>query len=96
VRSRREAFFVPTKIIGLTISLATSKPVTQQPVGGKIVEEFCSKFSDFRHAYAEGGLSLAEFDSFGATSRTLRQFIAACHDLDGWVRDFMLPNPDVG
>jgi hypothetical protein len=25
----------------------------------------------------------------------LRQFVAACHDLDGVVRDFLIPNPDV-
>jgi len=34
------------------------------------------------------------FDSFGATRRTLRQFIAAVADLDALVRDFLLPNPD--
>ena len=36
-----------------------------------------------------------DFDSFGPTIRTLRQFISACHDLDGVVRDFLLPNPDI-
>ncbi|HEY8285581.1 MAG TPA: transaldolase, partial [Chloroflexota bacterium] len=35
-----------------------------------------------------------EFDTFGATRRTLRQFLAACTDLDALIRDFMLPNPD--
>jgi transaldolase len=35
-----------------------------------------------------------EFDSFGPTRRTLRQFIAACHDLDATIRERMLPNPD--
>jgi transaldolase len=37
-----------------------------------------------------------EFDAFGPTRRTLRQFIAACTDLDAFVRDFMLPDPDRG
>ena len=37
----------------------------------------------------------AEFESYGATVRTLRTFIAAVHDLNGVIRDFMLPNPDV-
>jgi transaldolase len=64
------------------------------PVKGQIVEELFQKFVDFRRAYTEGGLSLEEFDSFAPTRRTLRQFIAACHDLDGVVRDAMLPNPD--
>jgi transaldolase len=65
-----------------------------RPVEPKIVEELSRKFGDFRRAYTEGGLSIEEFDSYGPTRRTLRQFIAACHELDGLVRDFMLPNPD--
>lgn len=66
-----------------------------KPVAPGIVEELSKKFLDFRRAYSEGGLSVEEFDSFGPTRRTLRQFIGACHDLDALVRDFMLPNPDV-
>jgi transaldolase len=53
------------------------------------------KFTDFRRAYNEKGLSVEEFDAFGPSRRTLRQFIAACQDLDALVRDFMVPNPDV-
>ena len=64
------------------------------PVDPKIVDLLSRKFSDFRRASSEGGLTIEEFDSFGPTRRTLRQFIAACHDLDALVRDFMLPNPD--
>ncbi len=52
------------------------------------------KFADFRRAYAEDGLSPAEFASFPPTRRTLRQFIAACHELDGQVREILIPNPD--
>jgi transaldolase len=66
----------------------------EQPVDLRIVEELSRKFGDFRSAYMEGGLTVEEFDSFAPTRRTLRQFITACHDLDGLVRDFMLPNPD--
>ena len=65
------------------------------PVDPKIVEELSKQFGDFRRAYTENGLSIDEFDSFAPTRRTLRQFIAACHDLDALVRDFMIPNPDV-
>src|SRR6267143_1015636 len=67
-----------------------------KPVSAEIVEELGRKFVDFQRAYTEKGISIAEFDSFGPTRRTLRQFVAACHDLDGVVRDIMLPNPDVG
>lgn len=65
-----------------------------RPVDSRMIEELSRKFADFRRAYEEEGLPVEEFDSFGATRRTLRQFIAACHDLDGVVRDFLLPNPD--
>ena len=64
------------------------------PVDPKIVDELTRKLSDFRRASSENGLSVDEFDSFGPTRRTLRQFISACHDLDGVIRDLMLPNPD--
>jgi transaldolase len=64
-----------------------------RPVEKRIVDELLAKFPDFRRAYTEGGMSVEEFDNFGATVRTLRQFIAACTDLDALVRDFMLPDP---
>src|SRR5215813_14179389 len=64
------------------------------PVDAKIVHGLSKKFSDFRCAYAEDDLTIEEFDSFPPTRRTLRQFIAACSDLDALIRDFMLPNPD--
>jgi transaldolase len=64
------------------------------PVHPKIIEELSRKFADFRHANSEGGLMIEEFDSFGPTRRTLRQFISACHDLDALVREFLIPNPD--
>jgi transaldolase len=70
------------------------RPRIDNPVDAHIVQELSRKFGDFRRAYNEDGLSLNEFDSFGPTVRTLRQFIVACHDLDAVVRDFLLPNPD--
>lgn len=81
--------------VRLNASDVEVRPRIDEPVDAKIVEELSRKFADFRSAYTERGLSLDEFDSFAPTRRTLRQFIAACHDLDGLVRDIMLPNPDV-
>ena len=72
------------------------RPRMDEPVHPKVVDELSRKFADFRRANSEGGLAIEEFDSFGPTRRTLRQFIIACHDLDGLVRDFMIPNPDLG
>jgi transaldolase len=64
------------------------------PVREEIVKELSKKFKDFRRAYDENGLTVREFDTFGPTRRTLRQFITACHDLDAVVRDVLIPNPD--
>ena len=71
------------------------RPRIDDPVPAGMVDVLLRKFPDFARAYTENGLTPAEFDSFGPTVRTLRQFIAACHDLDSLVRDFLLPNPDV-
>jgi transaldolase len=66
-----------------------------EPVRQEIESELSKKFADFRRANTEQGLTIEEFDSFGPTRRTLRQFIAACHDLDAVVRDILIPDPDV-
>ncbi len=63
------------------------------PVDPDLVEQLLSHFPDFRRAYSEDGLTTDEFDSYPPTVRTLRQFVAACADLDGLVRDVMLPDP---
>lgn len=68
-------------------------PRIDDPVDPAMVEQLLTHFPDFRRAYSEDGLSVEEFDSFAPTVRTLRQFIAACTDLDGLVRDVMLPDP---
>jgi transaldolase len=64
------------------------------PVDPHVVDQLLSHFPDFGRAHSEDGLAIEDFDSFGPTVRTLRQFIAACGDLDALVRDVMLPNPD--
>jgi len=65
-----------------------------KPVDAKVVDELLKKFPDFARSYTEDGLAIEEFDTFGPTARTLRQFIDATHELAGQVRDIMLPNPD--
>jgi transaldolase len=67
----------------------------EKPVAPAIVNELLAKFPDFRRAYSEDGLTPEMFDFFPPTRRTLRQFTAACHDLESLIRDFMLPNPDL-
>ncbi len=69
-------------------------PRMQNPVDPAIVEELLAKFPDFKRAYTEKGLSVEEFDAFGPTRRTLRQFIAGWQELTAVIRDIMMPNPD--
>ena len=64
------------------------------PVDSKIVDTLLKQFADFSRAYSDNGLTLDEFDTFGSTRRTLRQFIAACAEMSSIVRDVILPNPD--
>lgn len=64
------------------------------PVDPKIVDELLNKFPDFVRTYNEDGLSVDDFDTYPPTVRTLRQFIEACHELEGQIRELMLPNPD--
>jgi transaldolase len=71
------------------------KPRIDNPVDPVVVAELSKKLADFRRAYTEDGISVDEFNSFAPTRRTLRQFIAACADLNSIVRDVMLQNPDV-
>jgi len=69
-------------------------PRIDEPVDPRIVGELQERFPDFRRAFTEEGIAVDEFDGYGATRRTLRQFIAAVADLDALVRDFVVPNPD--
>ena len=52
------------------------------------------KFDDFRRSYEEDGIAVDDFDTFGPTRRTLRQFVSACSDLNAQIREVLIPNPD--
>jgi transaldolase len=66
------------------------------PVAPEIVQELYDRIPDFRMAYDEDGMTVDQFDAYGATVRTLRGFIASYHELIRVIReDFMLPNPDI-
>ena len=59
------------------------------PVDPKIIESL-QRIEDFNRAYEEDGLSIEEFENFGPTRKTLRQFLGADCDLDALVRDFLI------
>jgi transaldolase len=70
------------------------KPRFEDPVPARALEELTAKAPDFVRAYEPDGMTVAEFDDYGATRRTLRGFIASYQDLVATIRDFMLPDPD--
>jgi transaldolase len=65
------------------------------PVNHAILNKMLSSIPDFRKAYEPDGLTIDEFDTYGATVRTLRGFLASYHEVQGVIREFMLPDPDV-
>ena len=69
------------------------RPRMDNPVDPRILETL-NKISDFRRSYNDGAMSIPEFDSFGPTRRTLRQFLSANTELQALVRDTLVPNPD--
>ena len=70
------------------------RPRMDEPVAPAIVDELARHYPDFVRAYEPDGLSLAEFDTFPPTVRTLRGFISSYHELLHQVGDAVLPNPD--
>jgi transaldolase len=64
------------------------------PVDPAILDSLLTRIPEFGRAYHADGMSVAEFDTFGATVRTLRSFVESSHAFTGVIRDMMLPNPD--
>jgi transaldolase len=65
------------------------------PVDQRLVDDLAERIPDFVRAYEPNGLAVDEFAGYGATVRTLRGFVQSYHDLQGVVRDIMMPNPDL-
>lgn len=68
-------------------------PRIGEPVDPAILSRLTRGFADFRRAYEPDGMTPEEFDGFGATRKTLRQFLGADADLDAIVRDVLIPAP---
>ena len=66
----------------------------EKPVDPRITDELRRKFPDFVRSFDENGMTPREFDTYGPTARTLRQFIKGCHELSDLIREFMIPDPD--
>ncbi|MEY4290675.1 MAG: hypothetical protein RL130_617 [Actinomycetota bacterium] len=65
-----------------------------EPIEARILEPMLEKMPEFRKMYEVDGLKVEEFTNFGATLRTLRGFLQSVNDLEAFVRDVTVPNPD--
>ena len=70
------------------------EPRMDVPVDPALIADLSERVPDFRRAYEPDGLAPEEFEGFGAASRTLRSFVKSYHDLQGAIRDLVLPDPD--
>jgi transaldolase len=69
-------------------------PRFDEPVPAEAIDELERLVPDFSRAYEPDGMTVEEFDGFGATVRTLRSFTASYEELVATVRDVILPRPD--
>jgi transaldolase len=65
------------------------------PVPEAYVRELLGRVPEFVKAYEPDGLAIPEFDTYGATMRTLRAFVSSYWDLVRAIDDLLIPNPDV-
>lgn len=66
------------------------------PVDQAIIDGLYEAFPiEWRKGYDADGMKIEEFDQYGAAQRTLRGFIEGYDDLVAWIRDIMIPNPDI-
>lgn len=68
---------------------------TNAPPDPEMIKVLKENFEDFVRAYEPDGMKPEEFDNFGPTRRTLRQFIGGYESLLAIIRNLMIPNPDI-
>jgi len=70
------------------------RPRMDEPVDPGLITDLYERIPDFRRAYDPDGMTQDEFEGYGASARTLRAFVKSYHDLQGAIRDVVLPDPD--
>jgi len=68
---------------------------TTIPPDPEMIRVLKDNFEDFIKAYEPDGMKPEEFDTFGPTRRTLRQFIGGYESLLAIIRNLMIPDPDI-
>jgi transaldolase len=84
------AWQVKINEMGITPNLNS----VNEPIEARILDPLLENFPEFRKMYNVDGLKVEEFTNFGATLRTLRGFLQSVNDLESFVRDVTVPNPD--
>ena len=84
------AWQVKINEMGITPNLNS----VNEPIEARILDPLLENFPEFRKMYDVDGLKEEEFTHFGATLRTLRGFLQSVNDLESFVRDVTVPNPD--
>lgn len=65
------------------------------PVNPQYLEGLRRHIPDFSRSYDADGMTIEEFDEYGGTRRTLRQFLSGYSDLVTLVRNYIVTNPDL-
>ena len=76
------------------LGIAPNLNSVNEPIASHILNPLLENFPEFRKMYDVDGLKFDEFTNFGATLRTLRGFLQSVNDLESFVRDVTVPNPD--
>jgi transaldolase len=84
------AWQVKINEMGITPNLNS----VNEPIASRILDPLLENFPEFRKMYEVDGLKVEDFTHFGATLRTLRGFLQSVNDLESFVRDVTVPNPD--
>ncbi len=61
-----------------------------KPVDRKIIEQLAKRIPDFSRAFQPDGMVMEEFETYGATSRTLLQFLGGYDELISIIRGMMI------
>ncbi|CAN2234178.1 MipB Transaldolase [Candidatus Planktophila dulcis] len=76
------------------MGIAPNLNSVNEPIEARILDPLLENFSEFRKMYDVDGLAVEDFTNFGGTLRTLRGFLQSVNDLESFVRDVTVPNPD--
>ena len=76
------------------MGIAPNLNSVNEPIEARILDPLLENFPEFRKMYDVDGLAIEDFTNFGGTLRTLRGFLQSVNDLESFVRDVTVPNPD--